>query len=1360
MSSVDGNVAQLVEMMNCSVEDAKRALKRSKGDIDMAMEQLLDPTLSAAAAAAEILSSDDEPSAPAPATVVQGSSLSSKMKSNAEKFGLDFCSKPVGSDDEAAKAKSPVQQPIRSFADRVQKVTKPVGESSQNHHTSTNARPMAGSSNVISLDSDDDDDEPVVTSSASASAAAQGLSFKSRAFMPAGSRTTSTADTGSANDDIEMHDDPELAAAASTYVRKTSNFERKTWFSANQPENRVSASAAASSSTFGQAAGSSGTAASTFSQRAGPTMGLSLGGGFADRSALPAKKFAKPAVFQVKPGYESGPSLLSRIQDKNKRPQQHSFRAGGSQERRKIQLVEGVHKLDIDNRSGPSRSPSGSPFQSLSSSSPIDVASGSGNDLSRGSLSESPGNFSPGHPVQEVPTPTNNGRASIDSAIIREKNEIWGNLTGMNPAGANRFNAVDVDEVEGTENNAIVFAGDDDSSDESLFAQPTRIDRAGQVVAQPLESSRRKRVSYPRNLTLELSDAKNLLDEIRREREVCDHDREDVHKTIGNKERQREEYINERNAAEDEMRRIQREIDHHKVGGLFSGIADRFMGTPSRDNAKDLRLQSLQEKLDTANNLVRKKNSHLVAVGGAIKTLNLKVQSLDRKYDSLDFEYQDQEQVCIDMEEHMQKVQSDHVFISRVVGLVTLPDFIDDDTKFMDIAREATVLKRIEIKEDEFMSAAELMESDLAKVVPENKRRNDAYITSHILELGKGDAIRIPIKVWKDAAGVYKNVENEVVVTSPFDILRLALGDTSASPPLVVAGGQKEALNFRKRALGLHKETEKIPPRSVASKLRSYQDAGFKWMANLTHNGLGALLADDMGLGKTLQAITLILWAIENGEFKKRKGFSGSGSAPSNAASSAASASSSAVQNKEPEKKTNLKWFQRNRPGLGGAKIHRGPQGLPATAPALEDKPISNAILVIVPAMLLNNWKREFTKWAPHLKLTMLADSKTKSIHLQSSDVVLVSYERCRRIAQDPKSKNKSNKKNDPSDPLFQPKSPATKAKKADPFLDRNWAGIIIDEAQRIKNPRAQQSRAVKKLATQSNDFRVALSGTPVENKLEELHSIFEFVNPSYFGSLIDFKERFVKPREKADKARQKRLDTWGEDSEARASPDEAAGKEAQELLRRLVDPFLLRRLKTDKDLLPDLPDAVTYDVKVELAEGQRAIYTAVTERFKKELEKMKKVEPPYDKLSKGELKKKRSGLIFGHIAICRLICGHPHTIDPDRVPVEVRGHISDGRNEASGKMKWLIEFVDEHILPNPIAKGIIFFTRKNLMYHVQANLMTKFPQIETITFSGDVKMQEREKLMDKFQNNAKTRLILIIIEAGGVGTIFSFFFK
>ena len=173
--------------------------------------------------------------------------------------------------------------------------------------------------------------------------------------------------------------------------------------------------------------------------------------------------------------------------------------------------------------------------------------------------------------------------------------------------------------------------------------------------------------------------------------------------------------------------------------------------------------------------------------------------------------------------------------------------------------------------------------------------------------------------------------------------------------------------------------------------------------------------------------------------------------------------------------------------------------------------------------------------------------------------------------------------------------------------------------------------------------------------------------------------------------------------------------------MRKLVDPFLLRRLKTDKDLLPDLPDAVTYDVKVELAAGQRAIYNAVTERFKKELDKMKKGEPPYDQLTKGDLKKKRSGLIFGHLAIVRLICGHPCTIDPDRVPVPVRGYLADKKDEASGKMKWLIEFVDEQIVPNPTAKGLVFFTRKNLMYHVQAALLTKFPSIETITFSGDV---------------------------------------
>ena len=234
------------------------------------MDILLDP--GSAAAVAEILSSDDEP-----AQEIQGKSLSRKMMSNSEKFGLDFLEKPLGSDEE--REPSPVQEPNRanSFAERVQQVSKPK-EPSQ-------AQPAA----VISLDSSDDSDEDVPPPKPRvASSAAKGLSFNSGRFMPAGSRTASTTDTNAAPD-VDMND-PEMAAAASTYVRPKSDFERKTWFSAKQGEReRNMASAAASSSAFGQSAGSS------FGRSAG---------GMAHSSALPPRRGPSPRAAFVRPGVE------------------------------------------------------------------------------------------------------------------------------------------------------------------------------------------------------------------------------------------------------------------------------------------------------------------------------------------------------------------------------------------------------------------------------------------------------------------------------------------------------------------------------------------------------------------------------------------------------------------------------------------------------------------------------------------------------------------------------------------------------------------------------------------------------------------------------------------------------------------------------------------------------------------------------------------------------------------------------------------------------------------------------------------------------------------------------------------------
>ena len=257
-------------------------------------------------------------------------------------------------------------------------------------------------------------------------------------------------------------------------------------------------------------------------------------------------------------------------------------------------MIEGVGRLGLKSSpvGVPSRSPS-STFHSLPGSSPIGVSSASAASGRTPSASPLSGRFSPRDFVQEAPTPTNNGRASIDSTTMREKNMKWANMLNVNPAGANKFNAVDVEQAEGTENNAIVFAGDDETSDdESCFGESGGVHGGTMGGRIP-----RKRVTYPRNLTLELAEAKDELDRIRRDKENVDNERNDNHEWVGGKERQRQDYMYERDREENRLREIRNEVDNAKAHSLFGNIRDAvddLWGTPRQK--KEQKLAELEAK--------------------------------------------------------------------------------------------------------------------------------------------------------------------------------------------------------------------------------------------------------------------------------------------------------------------------------------------------------------------------------------------------------------------------------------------------------------------------------------------------------------------------------------------------------------------------------------------------------------------------------------------------------------------------------------------------------------------------------------------------------------------------------------------
>ena len=197
-----------------------------------------------------------------------------------------------------------------------------------------------------------------------------------------------------------------------------------------------------------------------------------------------------------------------------------------------------------------------------------------------------------------------------------------------------------------------------------------------------------------------------------------------------------------------------------------------------------------------------------------------------------------------------------------------------------------------------------------------------------------------------------------------------------------------------------------------------------------------------------------------------------------------------------------------------------------------------------------------------------------------------------------------------------------------DIFKEVSWAGVILDEAQNIKNPETKQAKAARSLP---GDYRIALTGTPVENHVGDLWSIMEFLNPGFLGTHADFKRRFFIP--------------------IQAGHDPEAAKR----LKRLTGPFLLRRLKTDKSIIADLPDKLEMKVFCTLTKEQASLYAAV-------------VEEATNTLEKAQEGIQRKGVILATLSKLKQVCNHPAQFLGDNSAIPDR----------SGKLARLTEMLEE----------------------------------------------------------------------------------
>ena len=262
-----------------------------------------------------------------------------------------------------------------------------------------------------------------------------------------------------------------------------------------------------------------------------------------------------------------------------------------------------------------------------------------------------------------------------------------------------------------------------------------------------------------------------------------------------------------------------------------------------------------------------------------------------------------------------------------------------------------------------------------------------------------------------------------------------------------------------------------------------------------------------------------------------------------------------------------------------------------------------------------------------------------------------------------------------------------------------DWESVALDEAQNIKNPTAKQTQAIRSL---KGDFRVALTGTPVENRLGDLWSISEFLNPGFLGSAADFRRRFAIPIERF------------QDSQRSAQ------------LKSLVQPFILRRLKTDKSIIQDLPEKLEMKVFCNLTQEQATLYEAVLQDMMRQIEEAEGIE--------------RRGLVLATLMKLKQVCNHPAQFLQDDSPPAGR----------SGKLERLEEMLEEVVATGD--RALIFTQFSEMGQMLQARLQAAFNR-EALFLHGGVTRKVRERLVSRFQEETSGPPFFILsVKAGGVG--------
>jgi len=353
--------------------------------------------------------------------------------------------------------------------------------------------------------------------------------------------------------------------------------------------------------------------------------------------------------------------------------------------------------------------------------------------------------------------------------------------------------------------------------------------------------------------------------------------------------------------------------------------------------------------------------------------------------------------------------------------------------------------------------------------------------------------------------------------------------------------------------------------------------------------------------------------------------------------------------------------------GLG-----KTPQTLALIQRTRESNP-KNPILVVSPTSVIGNWQKEAAHFTPYLSVLVhhgmrrMKDLQIFKEEAKKTDVVMTGF----------------------------------------PLLHRDfeilnqikWSAIVLDEAQNIKNPATKQAKAARALDA---NYRIALTGTPVENNVGELWSIMEFLNPGLLLSQAEFKRQFFVPIQI--------------DRDQRATQH----------LKQITGPFILRRLKTDKNIIDDLPEKQETNVFTKLTKEQASLYRAVVKEISEGLKESKDIQ--------------RKGLILATLMKLKQICNHPAQFLHDASEITGR----------SGKLNRLLEMLEEVY---EVGDRVLIFTQFTEMGEILRKHLQETFGREVLFLHGGVPKKKRDRMVERFQHEDNgPQFFLLSLKAAGTG--------